>query len=112
VADFVIKEWDLAPYPGYQAPPHIHHGSDEAFYVLGGQLEVLTGNERRIVPAGQLAFVEAGTVHTFTNHGPANCRVLVIMTPEVDQLIAALHEPDQDKAGVWARFNSSVVSAP
>lgn len=31
MADFVLREWNLAPYPGDQAPPHIHHRSDEAF---------------------------------------------------------------------------------
>jgi len=112
VTDFVIREWNLAPYPGDQAPPHVHHGSDEAFYVLDGQLEVLTGSERRIVRAGQLAFVSAGTVHTFANRGPDGCRILVVMTPEIDELIAALHGPDSDKAAVWARYNSSVVPAP
>lgn len=110
--DFVIREWDLRPYPGDQAPPHVHHGSDEAFYVLDGQLEVLTGGDRRIVPAGQLAFISAGTVHTFANKGPDNCRILVVMTPEVDELIAALHEPDRDKAAVWARYNSEIVRTP
>jgi hypothetical protein len=70
------------------------------------------GSERRIVPAGQLAFVSAGTVHTFANRGPDNCCVLVVMTPEVDELIAALRGPDRDKAAVWARYNSSIASAP
>jgi mannose-6-phosphate isomerase-like protein (cupin superfamily) len=109
VADFVIREWNLAPDPGDQAPPHVHHGSDEAFYVLDGQLEVLSGTERRIVPAGQLAMIGAGTVHTFANRGPDNCRVLAVMTPEIDELIAALHDPDADRAAVWKRYNSEVV---
>ena len=114
MADFVIREWNLAPYPDDQAPPHIHHSSDEAFYVLDGQLEVLTGDERKTLETGQLAFISAGTVHTFANRGPGHCRVLVIMTPEVDELISALHQhtegqPD-DKAAVWAKYNSSVVA--
>ncbi len=108
MADFVIREWNLAPYPGDQAPPHIHHGSDEAFYVLDGRLEVLTGTERKTYEAGQLAFVPAGTVHTFANRDPDSCRILVIMTPEIEELIAALHTSD-DKAAVWARYNSSVA---
>jgi quercetin dioxygenase-like cupin family protein len=114
VTDFVIREWNLSPYPGDQAPPHIHHASDEAFYVLDGQLEVLTGDERRTYQTGELAFVSAGTVHTFANRGPDSCRVLVIMTPEVDELISALHlhteGQAEDKSAVWARYNSSVVT--
>jgi len=107
----VIKEWDLAPYPGDQAPPHVHHGSDEAFYVLAGELEVLMGAERRILTNGELAFIPAGTVHTFANRGPGSSRILVVMTPEIDALIAALHSGQADDA-VWARYNASVVSTP
>jgi uncharacterized cupin superfamily protein len=113
VADFVIREWDLSPYPGDQAPPHVHHGSDEAFYVLDGQLEILTGNERRFLGTGELALVAAGTVHTFANRGPGNCRILVVMTPEIDGLITALHDAPTaaEKDAVWGRFNASVVRA-
>jgi quercetin dioxygenase-like cupin family protein len=110
VADFVIREWNLAPYPGDQAPPHVHHGSDEAFYVLDGELEVLEGEERRILAAGELAYIPAGTVHTFANRGPGQTRVLAVMTPEIAELIDALHSesgvsPDE----IWARHNASVV---
>jgi quercetin dioxygenase-like cupin family protein len=111
VPDFVIKEWNLAPYPGDQAPPHVHHRSDEAFYVLDGTLEVLTGDERRILSTGELAFVPAGTVHTFANRGPDASRILCVMTPEIDALIAALHSGEGGDA-VWARYNASVAEAP
>ena len=112
MADFVIREWHLAPYPGDQAPPHVHHGSDEAFYVLDGELEVLEGRKRRVLTAGELAFIPAGTVHTFANRGPAATRVLAVMTPEIDALISTLHSGEGDATGesVWARYNSSVVS--
>ena len=112
MADFVIKEWNLAPYPGDQAPSHVHHGSDEAFYVLDGELEVLEGDQRRTLATGELAFIPAGTVHTFANRGPATTRILVVMTPEIDALISALHsgETDRDGDAVWARYNASVVA--
>jgi quercetin dioxygenase-like cupin family protein len=110
VADFVIRQWDLAPYPGDQAPPHVHYGSDEAFYVLDSQLEVLEGEQRRILTAGELAFITAGTVHTFANRGPGQARILVVMTPEIDALITALHSGEPGSAEeIWARYNASVV---
>ncbi|HEY8472927.1 MAG TPA: hypothetical protein VIL37_09885 [Natronosporangium sp.] len=36
------------------------------------------------------------------------------MTPEVDQLIEALHaaSSDAERAEVWARYNSTVVDIP
>ncbi len=111
MADFVIREWTIAPFPGDQAPPHVHHRSDEAFYVLDGQLEVLVGDERRTLGAGELAVIDAGTVHTFANRGPGGARILVIMTPEVDELIAVLHSGDSagDRAATWERYNSSLA---
>lgn len=113
VADFVIREWNLAPYPGDQAPPHVHHGSDEAFYVLDGELEVLEGEERRILPAGELAYIPAGTRHTFANRGPGQTRILVVMTQEIAELITALHsEPGTSPDVIWARYNASVVPSP
>ena len=113
VADFVIREWNLAPYPGDQAPPHVHHGSDEAFYVLDGELEVLEGEERRILATGELAYIAAGTVHTFANRGPGHTRILVVMTPEIDELIRALHsEPGTPADVIWARYNASVAPSP
>lgn len=81
MADFVLREWNLAPYPGDQAPPHIHHQSDEAFIVLEGEPEVLVGEERRVLSAGQSALVPAGTVHTFATHGDAGSRIIAVMTP-------------------------------
>jgi uncharacterized cupin superfamily protein len=109
MADFVIKEWSLAPYPDDQAPPHVHYRSDEAFYVLDGELEVLEGDQRRILTTGELALIPAGTVHTFANRGPATARILVVMTPEIDALISALHSDQADEA-VWDRYNASIVA--
>lgn len=110
--DFVIRQCDLAPYPGDQAPPHVHHASDEAFYVADGALEVLVGTERKMLGAGELAVIPAGTAHTFANHGPDTVRILIVMTPEIDQLIGALHaaETDAERAAAWPAARSSVVS--
>jgi hypothetical protein len=36
------------------------------------------------------------------------------MTPEVDQLVTALHgaSTDEERAAVWGRFNSEVIAPP
>ena len=37
MSDFVVREWKLDPYPGDQAPPHVHWSSDEALSeMIGG----------------------------------------------------------------------------
>lgn len=112
--DFVIRRWDLDHYPGDQAPPHVHHRSDEAFCVLGGRLEVLVGGVRRVLQPGEHVTVPAGTTHTFATVDAAGAQVLAVMTPEVDQLVTALHaaSTDEERAVVWARYNSEVVQLP
>lgn len=112
MADFVLREWNLAPYPGDQAPPHIHHESDEAFIVLDGELEVLVGVDRRVLTAGQSAVIPAGTVHTFATHGAGGTLVIAVMTPEIDELIQALHgASDEPTAAIWARYNASLAKS-
>lgn len=113
MADFVIREWALSPYPGDQAPPHVHLSSDEAFYVLDGEMDFLLGDERMVVSAGSLVFVPRGTTHTFATVGDGGAKVLVVMTPQVAALVEALHAPDltpEMRAEVWARHDSIVVT--
>jgi quercetin dioxygenase-like cupin family protein len=114
VDDFVVRRWDLEPYPGDQAPPHVHHRSAEAFCVLRGRLEVLVGDTRRVLEQGDYVTVPAGTTHTFATVDTAGAQVLVVMTQEVDQLVQALHTAptDEDRAAVWARYNSEIVEVP
>ena len=114
MADFVIRRWDLAHYPGDQAPPHRHHRSTEAFIVLRGRLEVLVGAERQILEQGEHVTIPAGTTHTFATADAEGADVIAVMTPEVDQLVAALHRAstDEQRATIWGRFNSEVAALP
>jgi len=110
MTDFVIRRWDLDPYPGDQAPPHVHHRSDEGFCVLRGQLEVLVGQQRQTLNAGEYLVVPAGVTHTFATVDNQPVQMLAVMTPEVDELVAALHETSspEERAAAWGRHNSSV----
>lgn len=109
--DFVVRRWDLEPYPGDQAPRHVHHGSDEAFCVVDGVLDVQLGDERRRLARGEFLVVPAGTVHTFATVDDAPATVLAVMTPEVDELVTALHEAStaEERDQVWARYNSALA---
>jgi mannose-6-phosphate isomerase-like protein (cupin superfamily) len=111
VSDFVMRRWNLAHYPGDQAPPHRHHRSDEGFVVLRGRLEVLIGTERRILQQGDHVTIPAGTTHTFATVDHEGADVIAVMTPEVDQLVTALHTAptDEEPAAVWKRYNSALA---
>lgn len=110
VADFVIREWNLDPYPGDMAPLHVHHHGDEGFIVLEGRLAVQDDGTRHLLEAGQLYVVRAGAAHTFATVGDEGARVLCVMTPEIDSLVQRLHDPDvADLSAVWAEHRSSLV---
>lgn len=110
MADFVIREWTLDPYPGDQAPLHVHHRGDEAFYVLDGRLDVHDDGQRYRLEIGGLHVVSAGSVHTFATVDDRPARILVVMTPEIDRLVQRLHGDDiPDLAALWAEHHSSLV---
>ncbi len=67
--------------PGYFVPPHIHHGDDEVFFMLEGELTLLDGSgERRLSPGGT-AHLPAGSLHGFRNDTGAPIRFLVALRP-------------------------------
>ena len=112
--DFVLAEWvddgeTSAELP--IAPLHVHDRDDEAWYVLEGALGFRRGGELLEAPAGAAVLVTAGTPHSFWNAGTGRARYLLVMTPRIAALIAALHEPGahDDLDGLFHRFDSRLV---
>lgn len=110
---FVVRQWKLAPHEGDQAPLHVHHAGDEAFFVIEGTLEVQDGDQRHLLRAGDLHTVHAGRPHTFATAAGGGAHVLVVMTPEIDALVRALHSDDvEDPDALWAAHHSALVRSP
>jgi mannose-6-phosphate isomerase-like protein (cupin superfamily) len=111
MTDFVLKRWQLEPFAGDQAPPHIHDASDEAFCVISGNLEVLVGDERRLLHQGDYVEIPAGTVHTFATVGDESVTMLAVMTTEINDLITTLHQAttEDERSSAWATFRSRLA---
>lgn len=62
-------------------PPHIHHNEDEAFYVLGGEVELMVDGATSTAGAGSFVNIPKGTLHTFRNAGTTPARFLAIVAP-------------------------------
>ena len=78
---------------GAEAGPiivHVHYSDDEAWHILEGTLAFKVSDRVEEVPAGTTVFVPAGVPHAYYEaHGPV--RYLIILTPRLRELIAALH---------------------
>ena len=78
-----------APYSLYECVtdpqrgprPHRHHGQDEDFYVLAGEVAFRSGGRTIAVGPGGFVRVAAGTVHSFTVTSEIACRMLIVLTP-------------------------------
>jgi mannose-6-phosphate isomerase-like protein (cupin superfamily) len=104
---------------GFGGPvPHVHHGFDEGFYVLDGELVVLDGTDEITVSAGSLAVAPRGCRHAFRNPSASPVRILGIWTPpsglelivDLGAVLAAGGPPDPAVlADVYRRHNSELV---
>ena len=106
---FIIAEWrDAGAPPGpprYIAPLHVHHHDDEAWYVLEGTLHIKKGNDIVEAHAGSAVLVPRGTPHTYWNPDNQPVRYLLVMTPNIYQLIQEIHATkDRSPSALHALF--------
>ncbi len=75
-----LIEW-VAP-PAVAGPPvHIHHATDEAFYVLEGRVGFQAGQQTIEGGSGAYVFIPRGLAHTYWNQGPTPARLLIVLSP-------------------------------
>ncbi|HEV8192222.1 MAG TPA: cupin domain-containing protein [Ktedonobacterales bacterium] len=116
-AQFVIAQWrDPGGPPGpprLMAPLHLHHGDDEAWYVLEGRLRFTLGDREVEVQAGGAVFAPQGVPHTFWNPDSEPARYLLVMTPNIRALIEDLHTPEahdpEAMRDIYRRHDSELV---
>jgi mannose-6-phosphate isomerase-like protein (cupin superfamily) len=73
--------------PGGGPVAHAHTRTDEAFYVLSGELEILDGTRTFIARAGDFVFIPRGTRHRFKNTGLHSARTLFMLTPAGEERV-------------------------
>jgi mannose-6-phosphate isomerase-like protein (cupin superfamily) len=113
-SDFVIVEWSDSGDSGYEwiAPLHVHHGDDEAWYVLEGVLRFLIGEETFEAGPGSAVLAPKGTPHAYGNaRNGERARYLLVMTPRLRALVRALHERGAgDYAAIFRAHDSELLS--
>lgn len=88
---FTIVEVTCAP--GFEAPLHVHHREDEAFWILDGEVTLYVGEQTIQAGPGDYAFGPRDVPHRYTV-GDAGCRMLFICTPAgFEALVRDMSEP-------------------
>lgn len=102
---FEIHEWSGAG----PATLHVHHEDDEAWHILSGTLSFRYSDRTESVGPGSTVFVRAGTPHTYS--ASEDARYLIVLTPRISALIAALHA-DRDPAhqhAIYRQYDSELL---
>ena len=108
---YALLAWE-AP-PGVASPPlHVHHRTQEGFYVLSGAYRFLVERETIDAPTGSHVLVRAGRPHTFWNAGDVPARCLIILTPPefapyFRELAIGLADANTDEDSIDVRRNLS-----
>ena len=111
--------------PGTRAPrSHLHHGTDEVWYVLDGRLTLRVGARHVEASAGTCVVVPRGVVHTLHNATEEAVRYLLLLTlgrmmegyfAELGALIAATPAGPPDPvewAAIAARYDTEFRDLP
>jgi quercetin dioxygenase-like cupin family protein len=69
----------LAPGKGHDF--HRHPDQEEVIYVVTGEVDQWVDRDRRVLNAGDSAFVPAGMVHASFNVGDGDAKIVAILGP-------------------------------
>ena len=84
--------------PGAQAPLHVHHREDEAFWILEGGATFVVGDQTIEASAGDYLFGPRDIPHRYTA-GDAGCRMLFVCTPggNFENLVREMSVPAESR---------------
>ena len=113
--------WELLSPPGTMVPPHIHAQEDEFIYVAEGELEVLVGDQKYTVSAGDLVKMPKKVPHGIWQKGDKTTRTLWVVVPahKMESLLSSLGKlpagqpPDPAQVGrIFAEHDLELLPPP
>lgn len=75
-----VQEWRAPPGAG-GIPVHVHHHTEEAFYVVDGEIGLRLGEQSVVRGRGSYVVVPPGCPHTFWNPGDRPATYLTLISP-------------------------------
>jgi mannose-6-phosphate isomerase-like protein (cupin superfamily) len=80
--NFAMGNVTLEPNGG-QVPWH-NQEQEEIYFIVEGEGEMCLGEERRMIKAGQAAYIPSGVFHQLTNTGSTPMRMIYVYGPSGD----------------------------
>jgi uncharacterized cupin superfamily protein len=113
---FVMSDGSTAPFvvgvqhvpPGYGVPPHIHDVDDEFFYILEGEITLVSPEGESKAGAGACVHLPHDKPHGFCNASDAPARMLIVLSPGAQALEMFRHF---DRAGRVAQLQPEQIAA-
>ena len=107
---------DMLEVPAGDMPPlHVHHASDECFYILRGEVTLYMPGVERTLRAGDFLLAPRGIPHTY-RVGDEPCHWLVVSQPAgFERFVAAVAEleaVDPERLGAIAAEHDIEILAP
>jgi quercetin dioxygenase-like cupin family protein len=107
---------DMIEVPAGDMPPlHIHHGHEEGFLLLEGELSLLLPHREIVLAPGEFVLTPRGVPHVY-RVGDAPARFLVVSTPagfeQFVRDVAALDETTPDALDAAAARHDIELLAP
>jgi quercetin dioxygenase-like cupin family protein len=88
---------EITEPPNSEAPWHVHHREDEAFWILDGSATFEVGDQTIEARTGDYLFGPRDVPHRYTT-GPDGCRMLFIFTPGgFEELLRAISRPAETR---------------
>lgn len=97
--------------PMFCHPFHFHPHREEIIYVVYGRAEQWVGKEQRILRAGEMAHIPAGTVHATYNPHREPLVFLAILSPaKLPEALASAPDPqDVSAQEPWASLRKGMT---
>jgi mannose-6-phosphate isomerase-like protein (cupin superfamily) len=121
-APYALLEW-IAPAGAAGPPVHLHHDTDEGFYVVAGAWGFLVDGKESSAGPGEHVMVPRGHPHTFWNAGDEAGTCLIVLSPagfegyfrELAEKLAVSTSEDaavEVRRELSARYDIEVVDGP
>ncbi len=86
------KKWSVSLLDIHDSPRHFQRIEKELFFVMNGDLDIERDGVHQVLPTGEFAIINPGTVHQLKSAGKESVRVLCFSFPAFDP--ADMHSVD------------------